>query len=107
MAFPVQFYLLVGFGIHEYVIIAVRIKVLVAAFLETHVLDLFTGPEGVLHHLAVLDVLEFGAHEGRPLAGFYVLEFNNGPYAILVAHGVAGPEVACISQVDVTSRQLS
>lgn len=61
--------------VHEDVVAAICIEILVGAALHTHVLEFFADVEAALEHAAVDDVLQFCAHEGVALAGLHVEEF--------------------------------
>lgn len=68
--------LLVGFVVHEYIIAAVCIQVLVWTTLYTHVFELFADVEAAFEHTAVNHVLELRAHERVALAGLHMKEFD-------------------------------
>ena len=82
--------LLVGHRVHEVERVTVGPGILHLLGLETHVIELVVGPEGVLDDAAGGDVLELGANEGTAFARLDVLELDNGAKLVVVldAHAV-------------------
>jgi hypothetical protein len=91
-------------AVHEHEVGAVVVEVLHRALVDVGGLDLDAGVEGLVDDLAGQDVLQLGAHEGRPLAGLDVLELDDGPQlAVDVEHKavlqVVGGRHACTAFV--------
>ena len=62
---------------HEVHAQVILVGELVGTALDTHRLDARSGREGVVQHAAVLEVLEFRAHESGTLARLHMLEIDN------------------------------
>ena len=65
--------------VHEVVAFGVVVEHLHFAVVDRRALELLAGAERPFDRRAGLDVLEPGAHEGRPLTGLDVQELDNGP----------------------------
>ena len=86
--------LLIGFGIHEVVQLAVVVKVLHLLGLDMSAGILVRGAECALQHRAGHNVLEPRTDESRAFTGLDVLEIGNGPNLSIDLHSNALPEIA-------------
>src|SRR5947209_1531275 len=91
--------LVVGFGVHEDVVVAIDVQELPALMLDTHFFDLFTGAEAHLDHTSSAHVLEVGADERTPVSRADVVELGHNVQVIIITyyHAVAKIGCSCIS----------
>ena len=74
--------------IHEDVVVALFVKILVWAALHAYVFKFLTDVEPALKHTSVDNVLQFHAHECVSLSGLHVQEFDDEEQ--LAVHADAG-----------------
>src|SRR5665647_2162913 len=90
--------LVVGVAIHEDEVVAVLVQVLHRSLVDVGGVDLGARVEGLVDDLAGEDRLELGPDERRTLAGFDVLELDNGPELVADVEDHAVLEVVGRSQ---------
>ena len=90
----VEGHLLVGFGIHEVVQLAVVIEIFHLLGFDDGLGHLIGGVEGALNHGAGHDILDLGADKGSTLAGLYMLKVHDRPNAAIPFYGNALFEIA-------------
>ena len=87
--------LLVGFLMHEVEAFLVGIEELIGTPFHFDGLDLGACGEGVFKDAAILEVAEFALHESGTLAGFYVLEPDDGAGLPVEIHAKTVFEISC------------
>ena len=68
--------MVVGLGIHEDVVLAFLVEVLVGTVLNAHVFELHANVETLFKHIAAQHVFQFDTHDSVALARLNVLEVN-------------------------------
>ena len=68
--------LLIGFLIHEDVVITLFIEILVGATLYADILKFLTDIEAAFQNTAIDNILKFNTHNGVTFSGFYMQEFD-------------------------------
>ena len=91
----VQRDLLIRFGVHEVVELAVIVEIFHALGLDVSEVELFGGVEGLFEDAARDDVLHLGADKSRAFAGLDVLEIHNRHNVVLIKERDSLAEVAC------------
>lgn len=81
---PLHGKLLVRFLIHEDVAGCIVIEVLERLAFDAENVDRLACAETIFDDLSALEILQLGAHEGTPVPGVDVLEFNDRPRFVIV-----------------------
>src|SRR5579884_853053 len=91
--------LVVGFGVHEDVVVAINVQELPALMLDAHFFDLFAGTEAHLDHTPGAHVFQVGADERTPVSGADVVELGHNVQVVIITyyHAVAKIGGSCIS----------